>query len=72
MNTHELKYCPRCHSTFECKSGNILLCQCNKVILDDRVREYLFSNYKDCLCATCMEEIKNILKSTLTKEEIKK
>ena len=70
MSTHELKYCPRCHSTFECKVGNILLCQCNKVNLSEREKEYLKYNYNDCLCATCIEEIKVILKITSTHEEV--
>lgn len=70
MNTHELKYCPRCYSTFECKVGNILLCQCNKVNLNEREKEYLSNNYNDCLCSSCIEEIKRILKNTTTREEI--
>ena len=70
MNTHELKYCPRCHSTFECKVGNVLLCQCNKINLNVMEKEYLSNNYNDCLCVNCMEEIKLILKNTFTKEEI--
>ena len=69
MNTHELKYCPRCNSTFECKAGNILLCQCNKVNLSEREKEYLSNNYNDCLCAACMEEIKKILQDTTVREE---
>ena len=67
---HELKYCPRCHSTFECKAGNILLCQCNTVILSDREKEYLSNNYDDCLCAACLNEFKLILKNTSASEEI--
>ena len=69
MNTHELKYCPRCHSKFECKAGTVLLCQCNRVIIDERVKEYLKENYNDCLCANCLEEIKIILKNTFIREE---
>ena len=69
MSLHEIKYCPRCHSTFECKSGSISLCQCMKVILNEREKAYLSQNYEDCLCAACLKEIKNILESTLTPEE---
>ncbi len=72
MNANELKYCPRCHSKFECKAGNILLCQCNNMMIDERVKEYLTDNYVDCLCASCMKEIKNILKIKDTRSEIKK
>ena len=67
---HELKYCPRCHSTFECKAGNILLCQCNTLILSEREKEYLSNNYDDCLCAACLNELKLILKNTSAGEEI--
>ena len=70
MNTHEVKYCPRCHSIFECKVGNILLCQCNNLNLNEREKEYLNNNYNDCLCAACISEIKIILKNTTTHEEI--
>lgn len=69
MSLHESKYCPRCHSTFECKSGSILLCQCSRVILNEREQTYLNQNYDDCLCASCLKEIKNILENTLTQEE---
>ena len=69
MSAHEQKYCPRCHSLFECKVGSILLCQCSKVSLDDRTQAYLNKNYEDCLCASCMKEIKLILKNTIMNEE---
>jgi hypothetical protein len=67
---HELKYCPRCHSGFECKAGSILLCQCNAVLLTEREKEYLSNNYNDCLCAACLIELKLILKNTSDSEEI--
>lgn len=70
MNTHELKYCPRCNSTFECKAGKILLCQCNKVNLNEREKEYLKNNYNDCLCIVCIEEIKMILKNASASKEV--
>lgn len=70
MSEDKQKYCPRCHSLFECKVGTILLCQCSTVSLDVRVQDYLYKNYKDCLCTSCMEEIKRVLKDTLTIDEI--
>lgn len=69
MSLHEIKYCPRCHSTFECKAGSISLCQCSKIILNEREKEYLNQNYNDCLCAACLREIKNILENTITQSE---
>ena len=35
MPAHEEKNCPRCRRPFECKSGSILLCQCQTVVLDE-------------------------------------
>ena len=72
MSIHEQKYCPRCHSLFECKVGSILLCQCSKINVDERTQSYLNKNYSDCLCAACMKEINSILKNTSTEEEIHK
>ena len=69
MNTQEMKYCPRCHSAFKCKAANILSCQCNKVNLSEKEREYLTINYTDCLCVDCLEEIKQKLKNKPQGEE---
>ena len=70
MNSHELKYCPRCHSAFECKAGTILLCQCNKVNLSESEKQYIASNYDDCLCNVCIEEIKQTLRNAVSGNEI--
>ncbi|UII25090.1 cysteine-rich CWC family protein [Fulvivirga maritima] len=58
MPKHEDKYCPRCNTLFECKVGNIALCQCSKVELTHEQRNYLSSQFSDCLCASCMAELK--------------
>ncbi len=58
MSEHEKKYCPRCSTSFECKVGSILLCQCTSVTLTETERNYLHENYEDCLCANCMKELK--------------
>lgn len=59
MCSHEQKNCPRCNSKFECKVGSINLCQCTTVILNDKEREYMRENFDDCLCASCMKDIKS-------------
>lgn len=64
MNTHKDKYCPRCHSVFECKADNILLCQCSNISLSEKEVEYLSKNYSDCLCKVCLEEIKQIVRNS--------
>ncbi|MGD8484877.1 MAG: cysteine-rich CWC family protein [Thioalkalispiraceae bacterium] len=51
---HETKLCPRCSSSFECKSGSILLCQCQTVVLSAEQLEYINLQYEDCLCAKCL------------------
>lgn len=58
MPKHEEKYCPRCNTTFECKVGSILLCQCSSVKLNQEELNYIFTRYDDCLCAKCMNELK--------------
>ncbi|WP_018626818.1 cysteine-rich CWC family protein [Niabella aurantiaca] len=58
MCKHEDKYCPRCKQPFECKVGSILLCQCSTVILNDAERDFVSKQYEDCLCATCLKELK--------------
>ena len=51
---HETKHCQRCGKGFECKSGSILLCQCQSVVLNQAQLEYIGSRYYDCLCAACL------------------
>ncbi|MBL0740329.1 cysteine-rich CWC family protein [Chryseolinea lacunae] len=59
MIKHEEKKCPRCHAPFECKVGSIVLCQCSAVKLNDDERHYMQQCFNDCLCASCMKEMKS-------------
>lgn len=59
MIKHEIKYCPRCKGSFECKVGSILDCQCTKVKLVDEERDWLKEKFDDCLCLACMREMKS-------------
>lgn len=54
MPEHEWKQCPRCGAEFECKSGTVLLCQCQDVILTPVQRDYIAARYDDCLCQVCL------------------
>lgn len=54
---HEDKICPHCLRIFECKVGSISLCQCTKVTLSLEEREYIATQYADCLCYHCMESL---------------
>jgi len=56
---HEIKHCPRCHSGFECKSGTILLCQCQEITLSEGEREYFYAEYDHCLCLSCLIDLRN-------------
>jgi hypothetical protein len=58
MCEHENVGCPRCRANFECKVGSISLCQCSTVSLTVGESQYIGENYKECLCATCMVEMK--------------
>ena len=52
MRKQEAKRCSRYLGLFECKSGSILLCQCQAVYLILEHLDYVRAQYTDCLCAT--------------------
>lgn len=56
---HENKYCPRCNVIFECKVGSVNLCQCSTVQLTAEERNFLLDKFDDCLCASCMAELRS-------------
>lgn len=58
MPKHEKKQCPRCSTEFECKTGSILLCQCSKIEMTAEQLEYSNSQYNDCLCLSCLNELR--------------
>lgn len=58
MSKHEIKSCPRCGIEFECKPGNITQCQCFTVNLTLDQQTYIKSQYEDCLCVSCLKELK--------------
>lgn len=55
---HETKNCVRCKTEFECKSGSVLLCQCQTILLSTEQLEYINSLYDDCLCISCLYELR--------------
>jgi len=59
MPKHEIKTCPHCQKTFECKSGDIVNCQCETEILTQQHRDYISRQYDDCLCANCMRAMRS-------------
>lgn len=72
MAKHEEKYCPRCNRLFECKVGSISLCQCTTVSLSQEERDYIFQQYKDCLCADCISALKTEYSNDQHNKELKK
>jgi hypothetical protein len=56
---HETKHCPRCNAEFECKSGSILLCQCQTIFLSPEQTEAIGEQYDDCLCVNCLQALRD-------------
>lgn len=53
------KKCARCSSVFTCRVDNIQLCSCSKVALHPGVKDYIKTNYGDCLCPQCLQTVNN-------------
>lgn len=70
MPHHEEKHCPRCQALFECKLGSINLCQCTKISLNDAERDYISSQFEDCLCAKCLLELQKEYKQKQFEAEV--
>jgi hypothetical protein len=58
MCMHEMKICPRCSHLFECKMGSITECQCYAIQLSNEERMFIEECYDDCLCNSCLTELK--------------
>ncbi|WP_420888081.1 cysteine-rich CWC family protein [Candidatus Nitronereus thalassa] len=50
-----MKACERCGQTFSC--GPVYSCWCYERILADGKREMVSSQFQDCLCQTCLDQI---------------
>ncbi|MCG6896684.1 MAG: cysteine-rich CWC family protein [Thiocapsa sp.] len=57
VTKHELKVCPRCGATFECKANRPSQCACAAILIPERVLDELQLRYSDCLCVRCLVEI---------------
>jgi hypothetical protein len=58
MRKHEEKPCPRCQQRFECKTGDVVHCQCYGIMLTTEERAFIEERYNDCLCRNCLLELK--------------
>lgn len=70
MTKHESKTCPHCQQHFECKTGDIHNCQCETVELMQHHRDYIAAKYNDCLCVSCIREIRSECNMLLFKQKI--
>ncbi len=70
MPQHENKRCPRCATEFECKTGSILLCQCSKVEMTAEQLEYSNTKYDDCLCLSCLIDLRTEYNNLSHRENI--
>lgn len=55
---HETVQCERCKAPFECKANSFTKCQCNTVQLTLNETQYISELYDGCLCARCLQELK--------------
>lgn len=58
MNKHEIISCERCGVRMECKANAFNKCQCNTVYLNLNEVQYVSENFEGCLCANCLNELK--------------
>jgi Cysteine-rich CWC len=58
MCLHEQKYCPQCKLQFECKAGSIHLCQCSNIYLNKEEKDFIATQFEDCLCINCLRQLK--------------
>lgn len=57
MCKHELKSCPRCQQSFECKVGDVHHCQCSGIRFSEAEKAFIAGRYQDCLCRQCLLEL---------------
>jgi hypothetical protein len=61
MLKHEIKTCPRCGGSFECKANRVERCDCLDVVLSTPALEYLSEHYQDCLCVACLRGVERLI-----------
>ncbi len=55
---HECVSCPRCGNSFECRANSYRRCDCGKVPLTKDESEAIHLLFADCLCNTCLWQLK--------------
>ena len=72
MGRHEDKHCQRCGMIFECKVGCITECQCYGISLSEAEQQYISKQFTDCLCFTCIKDLRFILNAEKLTNLLKK
>ena len=72
MTKHEIKTCPKCKTGFECKTNDIVNCQCEPVKLEQCHRDYIALQFDDCLCADCLGELRSEFNTAQFTQQIDK
>lgn len=67
---HEQKICQRCSEIFECKVGDITQCQCFGIEFTDAEKEYVDARFNDCLCRSCLKDVKREFKFKPIKDKM--
>ncbi len=50
--------CSRCNGEYICKPKNISECDCMKIRTSPEELEYIASKFSDCVCNTCIKDLK--------------
>ncbi len=58
MHKHEIISCERCDARMECKANAFTKCQCSTVQLNLNEMQYVSECFEGCLCAPCLNELK--------------
>ena len=51
-----IKTCPHCNQVFDCKSEDILNCDCMKINLSKEAQIAIGKIYTECLCLNCLRK----------------
>ncbi|WP_245586432.1 cysteine-rich CWC family protein [Olivibacter sitiensis] len=58
IRKHEIVHCGRCGQQIECKANAYAKCQCSTVHLSVDEIEYISECYDNCLCASCLRDMR--------------
>ena len=72
MSRHEDKHCPRCNTTFECKSGSITQCQCFGIVVEVETQEWMSKQFAGCLCLNCIKALRTAWNTEQFTNQLKK